>query len=132
MKKFIFLFLGLSACSGLVKNENGSEYLKQLDAEPVGCVYLYKIESETSVYDADDARRYMENSIVDKARGGNAYWITSQRTKPNEWVFFGPERSFIVTANVYNCPFNMNVDINARNAMENCIVDENGRVVVCR
>lgn len=106
MKKIfaLIMMLGLTACGGLVKNENGSEHLVKLDSEPIGCTYLYKIESEVSVYDVDDARRYMENRIIDQARPGNAYWITSQRTKPNEWVIFGPERSFILVANVYDCP----------------------------
>ena len=105
-KKFIFtaVLLGLAACGGLVKPENGSQYLTQLDAEPIGCTFLYKIESEVSVYDADDARVYLENRIVDQARPGNAYWITSQRTRPNEWVVFGPERAFVLVANVYDCP----------------------------
>ncbi len=106
MKKILAIFgaVALAACGGLIKNENGSEFLTQLDAEPIGCTYLYKLESEVSVYDADDARRYLENRIADQARGGNAYWITSQRTRPNEWVIFGPERAFILVANVYDCP----------------------------
>ena len=107
MKKLIAicsLLFALGACSGLIENENGSEYLTQLEAEPIGCTFLYKIESEVSVYDADDARRYLENRIADQARPGNAYWITSQRTRPNEWVIFGPERAFILVANVYDCP----------------------------
>lgn len=106
MKKLI-AFLGLvalAACGGYIKNENGSEFLTQLDAEPIGCTFLYKLESEVSVYDADDARRFLENRIADQARPGNAYWITSQRTRPNEWVIFGPERTFILAANVYDCP----------------------------
>lgn len=106
MKK-IFALVALvlmTACGGMIKNENGSEYIKQLDAEPIGCTFLYKLESEVSVYDADDARRYLENRIADQARPGNAYWIVSQRTKPNEWVIFGPERSFVLVANVYDCP----------------------------
>jgi len=105
-KKYVFslLFLGLAACGGMIKPEEGSQYLRQLEAEPIGCTFLYKIESEVSVYDADDARTYLENRIVDQARPGNAYWITSQRTRPNEWVIFGPERSFILVANVYDCP----------------------------
>lgn len=104
-KKFAFgaIMLILAGCGGMIKNENGSEFLTQLDAEPIGCTYLYKLESEVSVYDADDARRYLENRIVDQARPGNAYWITSQRTRPNEWVVFGPERSFVLAANVYDC-----------------------------
>ncbi len=106
MKKIVFgaLMLAMAGCGGMIKNENGSEYLTQLDAEPIGCTYLYKLESEVSVYDADDARRYLENRIADQARPGNAYWITSQRTRPNEWVIFGPERSFVLAANVYDCP----------------------------
>lgn len=108
MKKILALcaFIVLAACGGMIKNENGSEFIKQLDAEPIGCTFLYKLESEVSVYDADDARRYMENRIADQARPGNAYWIVSQRTKPNEWVIFGPERSFVLVANVYDCPHN--------------------------
>ena len=108
MKKIFGLFivlLSLVSCGGLIKNQNGSENLIQLDSEPVECTFLYKIESEVSVYDVADARRYLENRIVDQARPGNAYWITSQRTKPNEWVIFGPERAFVLVANVYDCPY---------------------------
>jgi hypothetical protein len=107
MKKFAIcsLLFALCACSNWVKNENGSENLVKLDAEPQGCVYLYKLETEVSVYDAEDAQRYLENRIADQARPGNAYFITSQRTKPNDWTLFGPERAFILNANVYNCPF---------------------------
>lgn len=106
MKKIfcLLMFVALAACGGMVKNENGSEFITQLDAEPIGCTFLYKLESEVSVYDADDARRYLENRIADQARPGNAYWIVSQRTRPNEWVIFGPERAFILVANVYDCP----------------------------
>lgn len=106
MKK-LTAFLALSilcACGGYIKNENGSEYLTQLNAEPIGCTFLYKMESEVSVYDEEDARRFLENRIADQARPGNAYWITSSRTRPNEWVIFGPERTFILAANVYDCP----------------------------
>ena len=106
MKKIFAIVAGLlvAGCGGMIKNENGSQYLVQLEAEPVGCTFLYKLESEVSVYDVADARRYLENRIVDQARPGNAYWITSQRTKPNEWVIFGPERAFVLAANVYDCP----------------------------
>ncbi|MBE6457291.1 MAG: hypothetical protein E7011_00560 [Alphaproteobacteria bacterium] len=112
MKKFFAIFavlFSVVACGGMIKNENGSQYLVQLEAEPIGCTFLYKLESEVSVYDVDDARRYLENRIVDQARPGNAYWITSQRTKPNEWVIFGPERAFVLVANVYDCPHPNNV-----------------------
>lgn len=106
MKKIFALgaMLLMAACGGMIKNENGSQYLVQLDSEPIGCTFLYKLESEVSVYAAEDARRYLENKIVDQARVGNSYWITSQRTKPNNWVIFGPERAFVLVANVYDCP----------------------------
>ncbi len=106
MKK-IFAFLAvvaLAACGGMIKNEHGSEHITQLDGEPIGCTFLYKLESEVSVYDAEDARRYLENRIADQARPGNAYWIVAQRTRPNKWVIFGPERAFVLVANVYDCP----------------------------
>ena len=106
MKKIfaLLVFVLLAACGGMVQNENGSEYLTQLEGEPIGCTFLYKMESEVSVYDAQDARRYLENRIADQARPGNAYWIVAERTRPNKWVMFGPERAFIMTANVYDCP----------------------------
>ena len=106
MKKLfaLFVLVLMAACGGMIQNENGSEYITQLEAEPIGCTFLYKLESEVSVYDAEDARRYLENRIADQARPGNAYWIVAQRTRPNKWVFFGPERAFVLTANVYDCP----------------------------
>ena len=107
MKKYFIMVLSAVAQAGFggyIKNENGSEYIKQLDGEPIGCTFLYKLESEVSVYDQDDARRYLENRIADQARPGNAYWIVSERTRPNEWVIFGPERAFVLVANVYDCP----------------------------
>ena len=106
MKKIyaLLMFCALAACGGMIKNENGSESIKQLDGEPIGCTFLYKLESEVSVYDAEDARRYLENRIADQARPGNAYWIVAQRTRPNKWVMFGPERAFVLSANVYDCP----------------------------
>lgn len=106
--KNVFLLCGImlsvAACGGLVKNKNGSEFLTRLDKEPIGCTFLYKIQTDVSVYNIEDAHRYMENAIVEKAITGNAYWITSQATKQNDWVIFGPERSFVLNANVYNCP----------------------------
>ncbi len=112
MKKIfaiLAVLVSVVGCGNMIKNENGSQYLVQLDSEPIGCTFLYKLESEVSVYAAEDARRYLENRIADQARPGNAYWITSQRTKPNEWVIFGPERAFVLVANVYDCPHPNNV-----------------------
>ncbi len=142
MKKILALFSVvaiLGGCSGLIENENGSQYLTQLEAEPIGCTFLYKIESEVSVYDADDARRYLENRIADQARPGNAYWITSQRTRPNEWVIFGPERAFILVANVYDCPHPNSVrtakdggtDVTSMTVVEETVVNCNNQMYGC-
>ena len=46
MKKFFALIAVLATmagCGGFVKNENGSENLVKLKAEPVGCTFLYKL-----------------------------------------------------------------------------------------
>lgn len=103
MKK-ILLCLFLIGCSGYIQNENGSENLKKLDTKPNDCTFLYKIESDVSVYDEDDARRYLENRIADQENPGNAYWIVSQKTKQNPSAIFGPKNTFIFVANVYDCP----------------------------
>ena len=111
MKKYKIACLAmlLAGCSGLIKPEAGSEMLVAIDAEPIGCLFLYKLEAETSVYDQRDAEQYLRNRIIDQQRRGNVYWIVSQRTRPNEGAVFGPERSFVMTANVYDCPNARNV-----------------------
>jgi len=106
MKKFLVLPLALLlfACSGWIKPEHGSERLVRLDEEPANCQFLYRLEVEVSVYDRADAEQYLRNRIADQQRRGNAFHIVSQRTRPNKWVVFGPERAFIIGANVYDCP----------------------------
>ena len=102
--KRLLLFLLLVGCGGYIQNENGSENIKRLDSKPDNCTFLYKIESDVSVYDEDDARRYLENRIMDQEKTGNAYWIVSLRTRQNPSAIFGPKNSFIFVANVYDCP----------------------------
>jgi hypothetical protein len=112
MKKFLILWfagLGLAGCSGLVEPAPGSETLRQLKSEPIGCQFLYRLEVDALVYDKDDAITYLENRIIDQARKGNAYWPVSMRTSPREWKFFGQDRSYIITANVYKCPEHSNI-----------------------
>ncbi|MDR2269154.1 MAG: hypothetical protein LBD94_03140 [Rickettsiales bacterium] len=103
MKK-ILPFLRLCACTGLVKRNPEAANITQLKDEPIGCQFLYRLEVDTLVYSKEDAITYLENRIVDQARRGNAYWLVSIRTNPKEWKFFGEERSYILTANVYKCP----------------------------
>lgn len=107
MRKYFGLFFAmfvLVGCGGYVKNENGSENLKKLEHEPVGCVFLYKIESTASVYNQDDAYRYLENRIAEQSNSGNVYWIVNEKIKSNPGAIFGPKNSFIFAANVYDCP----------------------------
>jgi len=113
MKKLLTLALTLAlvSCGGMITPEPGSQHIVRLEGEPIGCAFLYRIEIEASVFDVRDAEQYLRNRIVDQQRRGNAYWIISQRTRPNEWVIFGPERSFIIGANVYDCPDPHNVQI---------------------
>ena len=104
------VLLTAAGCGNIIKNENGSQNLIQLDVEPKDCVLLYKMNTDVSVYSADDARRYLENRIMDQAKPGNAYWITGQYTRSNKWVIFGPERAFVRSANVYDCPYLVNAN----------------------
>lgn len=107
MKKYIKLGLivfALAGCGGYVKNQGGSENLVRLDVEPVGCKMLYKMQTTASYYEISDAYRYLENNIVERATGANAYWVEKQSTVQNDWTMFGPERSFVFDVRVYNCP----------------------------
>lgn len=106
MKKYLSLLvvaIAVVGCGGYIKNENGSENIKQLTQEPKDCLFLYKMETTVSAYKQDDARRYLENSIASQSRPGNAYLITDKRTKENPGAVFGPDESFIYTAKVYEC-----------------------------
>ncbi len=104
MKKILVLSLLMCGCSGYIQNENGSENIKRLDSKPSNCTMLYKIESDVSVYDRGDALRYLENRISDQENPGNAYFIVSERMRQNPSAIFGPKNTFILVANVYECP----------------------------
>lgn len=109
MKKYIGMVLSilvLTGCTGYVKSENGSDNIARLDAEPKGCKFLYTMQTEASYYEVSDAYRYLENRIASQSadKNPNAYYVTKKTTKQNEWVMFGPERSYVFEAKVYNCP----------------------------
>ncbi len=105
MKKIIFLIpvFFLINCSGLVKNEMGSENLISLDERPENCVFLKRLDVNISVYSSEDAVRFLENSIAKKSETADSYWIyeSSQEEIPD--AVFGPKQSYILKANVYNC-----------------------------
>ena len=105
MKKFLLLtcFAALAACANTVTEKPGTENIRKLNSEPMGCKFLYKLESESSVYSYEDAERYLKNRIADQLHQGNAFWIISERTRENPDAVFGPKKSFVLTANVYEC-----------------------------
>jgi hypothetical protein len=106
---FGLLAIILSGCTGLVERNPDAASIIQVKDEPIGCQFLYRLEVDTLVYSKEDAIVYLENRIVDQVRRGNVYWLVSIRTNPKEWKFFGQERSYIMTANVYKCPEHANV-----------------------
>ena len=105
MKKVLFLTcaVALAACANTIDANPGTEYIRKLDSEPSNCRFLYKLESESSVYDRDDAERFLKNRINEQLQKGNAFWIVSERTRENPGAFFGPKKAFVLTANVYEC-----------------------------
>lgn len=106
MKKFLYLAcaVALSACSNTVTEQMGAEDIRKLDKESTGCEFLYKLETESAVYSYEDAERYLKNRIAGQENNkGNAFLIVYQRTRENPDAVFGPKKSFILTANVYEC-----------------------------
>lgn len=93
----------LTACTNSIKNENNSEMLIRLNSEPTDCKFLYKLNTNVSVYSEQDAVRYMENRIVEQQNPGNAYMLVNKDVLQNEWVMFGPEHKYNLTAKVYDC-----------------------------
>ena len=103
MKKIYFLFfVVLFGCTG-VDNKNGSENLNKLDYEPVGCDFIYKINTVASVYSEEDAVHMMENQIVEQNMSGDSYFILSTEKLDNGFVVFGPKYTYKIRANVYKC-----------------------------
>lgn len=106
MKKYLSMLImaGLVAgCGGYIKNENGSENIKQIYKETANCLFLYKMNSSVSAYDEADAQRYLVNSIANQSRPGNAYLVVDKRVKENEGAVFGPGETYTFVAKVYEC-----------------------------
>ena len=106
MKRFLLIACVaiLAACSNTVTEQPGAEDIRKLDAESIGCKFLHTLETESAVYSYDDAERYLKNRIVSAEKNkGNAFMITYERTRENPDAVFGPKKSFVLTANVYEC-----------------------------
>lgn len=104
MKKiFGLLLLCLSACTNTVKVDAGADSLVQLDTQPTNCMYLYKMDVDVSLYSHDDAVRYLKNRIVAQNKSGNYFWLERDDAVKNDWIIFGPEYKYIMTARVYDC-----------------------------
>lgn len=105
MKKIIMFGMVclLAACTHAIKPENNSDKLIQVKSAPAGCVYLYKLDAEASVYSHDDAISYLKNRIAEQAKTGNVFVLERDETVQNTWVMFGPEYKYLMTARVYDC-----------------------------
>ncbi|MCL2737262.1 MAG: hypothetical protein FWE17_00145 [Alphaproteobacteria bacterium] len=106
MKKltmFSFALL-LSACGGMIRPEQGSKALVRFNEEPTGCTFVYRLEVDVSAYAQRDAEQFLRNRIIAQQRQGNAFRITAQSSRPNPGAIFGPKNSFILDANIYDCP----------------------------
>ncbi len=84
-------------------NVDYSGVLSRLETVPNTCFYLYKMDSSVSVYNEKDAFEYVEKSIVENERGGNAYKIEKQETEPIPGAVFGPKNKYIISVKVYDC-----------------------------
>jgi len=104
MKRLLGIFIILSACSGTIERDPRALNLLQLDGEPMGCRFIQTIDVDAEVFNRNDAIIYLENRIADLNRPINAYWITRMETSSNSWNLFGKDRTFLITANTYNCP----------------------------
>lgn len=103
MKKlYTLLFLGLCSCMG-APNVDYSGVLSRLETVPNTCFYLYKMDSSVSVYNEKDAFEYVEKSIVENERGGNAYAIEKQEIESIPGAVFGPKNKYIISVKVYDC-----------------------------
>jgi len=104
MKKLLTLAITITlcACNNTVDVKEGANKLVRLHSEPTGCQFLYELDADANFYSEADAVRYLENRIVE--RSGNAYWLKSNTKRQNEWKMFAPEYSYVMTANVYDCP----------------------------
>lgn len=105
MKKILLIGLiaVLAACNHTIKPENNSDKLVLVNTEPKGCVYLYKIDADSSFYSHDDAVQYLRNRIMEQQKTGNVFWLEKDETEQNSWVMFGPEHKYIMSARVYDC-----------------------------
>ncbi len=105
MKKILMIgFVAmLAACTNTVKPEYEKDNLVQLKQEPRNCTYLYKLNADASVYSHDDAIQYLKNRIAEQNKSGNAFWLEKDEKQQNDWVMFGPEHRYVMTARVYDC-----------------------------
>ena len=106
MKKIIMLGLVgvLAACNNTVKPQENADDLILVKSEPKNCVYLYKMDADASFYSHDDAVQYLKNRIAAQNKTGNVFWLSKDEKIQNEWVMFGPEYKYSLTAKVYDCP----------------------------
>ena len=106
MKKLLLcVFVGLlAACNNTVKPVESSDSLVVINYKPKSCVYLYKMSTSAEFYSRDDAVQYLKNQVVAQNKSGNVIWLEQEEKVQKDWVMFGPEYKYNMTARVYDCP----------------------------
>ena len=98
MKKVILLVLLLTSCAtARVSNFN------VLENEPKNCEFLYTLNTSAVMYDRDDAKKYLEQSLSDQEKIGDSYWIVDSQVLENHGAIFGPKNTYKFKVKVYNC-----------------------------
>ena len=100
MKKAFCLMFLLSACATMTDAGSGLNRLKQ---EPKNCEFLYTMNSSATVYDIDDAYKYLENNILEQEKLGDSYLIVKEDTSRNPSAILGPKNTYKFKVKVYNC-----------------------------
>ena len=106
MKKILLcVFVGiLAACTSAVKPVDAAGYFLVIDFKPRNCVYLYKMDVTAEYYSRDDAIQYLKNQVAEQNKSGNVIWLERIEKVQNDWIMFGPEYKYNMTAHVYECP----------------------------
>jgi len=104
MKKLILFcsFIALCGCSSTTSINNDFT-LTELTSESNNCEFLYTIKSKASVYNEEDAKEYLRDTIHSQDTFGDSYFITSKEITKNEDAIFGPKNTYSFKANVYKC-----------------------------
>ena len=98
MKKIVLFSLLLASCAG-TKTSN----FNVLENEPKNCEFLYTLNTSAVMYDRDDAKKYLEQTLTDQEKIGDSYWIVDSQVLENHGAIFGPKNTYKFKVKVYDC-----------------------------